>query len=43
MSEGRRAECARSTNALLEAIDELVEFASAAEFASVPAQISSEV
>nr|A0A3G2LGI8.1 RecName: Full=Talin [Oscarella pearsei]AYN71349.1 talin [Oscarella pearsei] len=42
LNDGNRGDCAKTTKPLLEAIDDLVEFASAAEFASVPAQISPE-
>ena len=43
MSPGNREFCGEATEPLLEAVDNLVTYASSPEFASVPAKISSQV
>lgn len=43
MSPNNRANCGLATEPLLEAVDNLVTYASSPEFASVPAKISAQV
>lgn len=43
MSPENRKSCAEATEPLLEAVDNLVTYASSPEFASVPAKISAQV
>ena len=43
LNDQNRHECAANTKPLMEAVDDLVKFASAAEFVSIRAEISAEV
>ena len=43
LSEGNRLQCGNSSKPLLEAVENLVNYASSPEFARVPAKISAEV
>jgi len=43
MTPENREECSKATEPLLEAVDNLVTYASSPEFASVPAKISAQV